>query len=155
MHAGLLMVLLPINRNMKRKTLLVIAVCVALIAAFVVYTTFLKTAPSMKNLEAEFKLTAVELYTEFDTDETSANAKFQNRILEITGEVVEVISEEGGNTTIGLKTEGFGLVKCTLESVPSFEELEQISIGGNLTIKGECIGMLLDVLVERSIIIEL
>ncbi|MFT6826765.1 MAG: hypothetical protein ACI9Z3_001335 [Roseivirga sp.] len=139
---------------MKRKTLLVIAVCVALIATFVVYNTFLKTAPSMKNLEAEFKLTAVELYTEFDADETTANTKYQNKVLEITGVVMEVNSEEGGNPTIGLKTEGFGVIKCTLESVPSLEELEKISIGRNLTIKGECIGMLLDVLVERSIIIE-
>jgi hypothetical protein len=139
---------------MKGKTLLVIAVCVALIVAFVVYTTFLKTAPSMKNLEAEFKLSAIELYTEFDADENAANTKYQNKVLEITGEVVEVSSEEGGNPTISLKTEGFGVVKCTLESVPSSQELERISIGGNLTIKGECIGMLLDVLVERSMIIE-
>jgi hypothetical protein len=139
---------------MKRKTLLAIAICVALIASFVVYTTFLKTAPSMKNLVAEFKLTAIELYTEFDADENAANTKYQNKVLEITGEVMEVSSEEGGSPSISLRTDGFGVVKCTLESAPSSQELERISIGGNLTIKGECIGMLLDVLLERSIIIE-
>lgn len=139
---------------MKRKTLLVIAVCVALIAAFVVYSTFLKTAPSMKSLEADFKLTAIELYAQFDADETTANSKYQNKVLEITGEVMEVTSEEGGNPSISLRTDGFGVVKSTLESVPSLQELESISIGGKLTIKGECIGMLLDVLIERSIIIQ-
>ena len=139
---------------MKRKTLLIVAVCVALIAAFVVYSTFLKTAPYMKNLETDFKLTAIELYAQFDADETSANTKYQNKVLEITGEVVEVTSEEGGNPSISLRADGFGVIKCTLESPPSFKVLENISIGGNLTIKGECIGMLLDVLIERSIIIE-
>lgn len=139
---------------MKRKTLLAIAICVALIAAYVVYSNFLKTAPSMKNREVEFRLSANELYAQFDADEISANAKFQNKVLEVSGEVVEVTSEEGGNPSISLKTDGFGVVKCTLESAPSFETLQNIEIGGELTIKGECIGMLLDVLIERSIIIE-
>lgn len=137
---------------MKRKALLTIAIIAALIAAYVVYSNFLKTAPSMKNREVEFRLSANELYAQFDADETLANAKFQNKVLEISGEVVEVTSEEGGNPSISLKTDGFGVIKCTLESTLSFEALQNIEIGGELTIKGECIGMLLDVLIERSII---
>lgn len=137
---------------MKRKALLTIAIIAALIAAYVVYSNFLKTAPAMKDLVAEFKLSAVELYAQFEADEIAANAKFQNKILEISGEVVEVTSEEGGNPFISLKTDGFGVIKCTLESAPSFEALQKIEIGGEITIKGECIGMLLDVLIERSII---
>uniref|UniRef100_UPI004047D49F OB-fold protein n=1 Tax=Roseivirga sp. TaxID=1964215 RepID=UPI004047D49F len=139
---------------MKRKTLLIITIVVALIAAYVVYSNFLKTAPSMKNRETEFRLSANELYAQFDADEIAANAKFQNKILEISGEVVEVTSELEGNPSISLKTDGFGVIKCTLESALSFEALQNMAIGDELTIKGECIGMLLDVLIERSIIIQ-
>jgi hypothetical protein len=128
---------------MNRKIFFSAAFVIALLAAYVVYSNFLKTAPSMKKLKAEYSLQAVDLYNAFDSDEVSANAQYQNKVIEVTGEVILITNEEGFNPIISLKTEGFGVE----------EELEEIQMNSTITIRGECIGMLLDVLIERSIII--
>lgn len=139
---------------MKRKTLFVIAILVATVAGYTVWAMFIRTAPSMKKLKAEYQLSAVEFYTAFDDDENKANGIYQNKIVEITGEIESVNDEEEGLPVINLKTEGFGMVKCTLEAPLTNEDLSTIRSSNTITIRGECIGMLLDVLVERAIIIE-
>lgn len=107
----------------------------------------------MKKLKAEYSLQAVDLYNAFDSDEVSANAQYQNKVIEVTGEVILITNEEGFNPIISLKTEGFGVIKCTTTAEMTEEELEEIQMNSTITIRGECIGMLLDVLIERSIII--
>jgi hypothetical protein len=138
---------------MNRKIFFSAAFVIALLAAYVVYSNFLKTAPSMKKLKAEYSLQAVDLYNAFDSDEVSANAQYQNKVIEVTGEVILITNEEGFNPIISLKTEGFGVIQCTTTAEMTEEELEEIQMNSTITIRGECIGMLLDVLIERSIII--
>ena len=107
----------------------------------------------MKNLKAEHKVTAVDLYSEFDTNEMAANTKYQNKIVEVKGVVESITLDEESKPSISLRTEGFGVVKCTLESNEE-NSLDKIKLNSTLTVRGECIGMLLDVLLERTIIIE-
>lgn len=138
---------------MSKKAFFAGALLIAVVIGYVVYVNFLKTAPSMSKLKAEYKLNAIELYTEFDSNEELANQKYQNKVIEITGELESITNEEGANASISLKTEGFGVIKCTLESPLTPEQISSFEEKPTLTIRGECIGVLLDVLVERSIIL--
>ena len=69
-----------------------------------------------------------------------------------SGVVESVEVPDDSNPILSLQTEGFGLVKATMEST-----IEPVTtadlIGKEITIKGECIGILLDVLLNQSIII--
>jgi hypothetical protein len=138
---------------MNKKVFFAAATFIALIIGYVVYANFLKTAPAMSKLKAEYSVSAVDLYTEYDSNEETANQKYQNRVIEITGEIMLVIKDEGFNPIINLKTEGFGVVKCTLETQMTTEELNKVRTNTSLTLRGECIGMLLDVLIEKAIIL--
>lgn len=148
------MVHLQIDRTMNKKRLVLIGLVLAAIAAYVVWSQFLKTAPSMKRLEAEYRVNAVDFYTEFEENEEAATLKYQNKIIEIVGEVADIEVSDENKPSISLKTDGFGVVKCTLESDLTSEELNKIQLNSTLVIKGECLGILLDVLVTRSIIVE-
>lgn len=139
---------------MNKKKFLLIAVVVALVAGYFVWDNFLKTAPSMKRLTAEYRVNAIDFYTEFEENEEAANVKYQNKVIEIMGEVQNVQITEGNLPVIDLKTEGFGVIKCTLESDLSSEALNKINLNSTLVIRGECIGMLLDVQIGRAIVIE-
>lgn len=139
---------------MKKKRILLIVFLVGLVAAYFVYDNFLKTAPSMKRLDAEYKVSAESLYAEFNEDEEAANSKYLNKIIEIEGIIEKVETSEDNLPIITLKTGGFGVVKCTMESVLNNEESSRLKPNTTVLLRAECIGILLDVLLIRSIIIE-
>lgn len=139
---------------MKKKKLLIAVAIIGAIAAYFVWANFLKTAPSMRKLDAAYQVEAVAFYNEFDSDETAANAKYLNKIVQVSGVVAKIEASEGSKPIISLKTDGFGVINCTMESDLDKEELAKIQVNSTIVIKAECIGMLLDVLLNRSIIIE-
>ena len=140
---------------MNKKKLLLIAVVIAAVAGYFVWDNFLKTAPPMRKLTAEYRVNAIDMQTEFMESEDAANVKYQNKIVEVVGEVEDVEVAEGRLPVIVLKADGFGYVKCTMESELSSEELEKIKLNSTLVLRGECQGFLLvDVQVGRSIVIE-
>lgn len=139
---------------MNKKRLLLIAVVIAGIAGYFVWANFLKTAPSMSRLDADYRVNAVSFYAEFEESEEAANVKYQNKIVEIVGEVEGLDVSDGSLPVITIKTDGFGTVKCTMESQLSSKDLNSIQINSSLVIRGECQGMLLDVLIGRAIVIE-
>lgn len=139
---------------MKKKRILLIVFIVGLVGAYFVYDNFLKTAPAMKRLDAEYQVNAVAFYSEFDENEETANAKYLNKIVEVKGIITDIETPEGSLPTISLKTEGFGVVKCTMESALDDDDLNKIKLNSTITMRAECIGVLLDVLLIRSIIVE-
>jgi tRNA_anti-like len=134
-----------------RKPIRMIAVLLALAVGFYIYKNFMSTGPSMKNMKVDHTLSAVELYTSFDEDEAAANIKYLNKIVEVTGELIEIKNGEDDLPYLDLKTDGFGVIRCTMES-NSMEELNGLKVGASITVKGECIGYLLDVLVVKTIL---
>ncbi len=139
---------------MKRKTFVLIAAVLAIAVGLYVWQNFLKTAPAMRKLEAEYRVNSNEFYAEFEENEDAANEKYVNRIVEIIGELESIEMNEGSKPVINLKTEGFGMIKFTMESNLSSGELNELELNSTLLIRGECIGYLLDVLIERSIILD-
>ena len=136
-----------------KKKLLIVGGILAIAAAIFVWQNFLKTAPPMKRLDAEHKGLAVEFYAAFEENEEQANQKFLNKIVELTGELESIDVEEGSKPVLNLKTEGFGMVKCTMESDMSRDELGELELNSTISVRGECLGYLLDVLLGRCIII--
>lgn len=139
---------------MKKKHFLIIALLIGIVAAYFVWDNFLKTAPSMKRLDAEFKVNAIEFYTEFEQNEESANTKYLNKIVEVVGEVANVEITEDSKPVISLKTDGFGVIKCTMESDLDSDEIAKAKVNSTLTLRAEYIGILLDVQMIRAIILE-
>ncbi len=139
---------------MKKKKLLIAIAIIGAIAAYFVWVNFLKTGPSMRKLDAEYQVEAVAFYNEFDSDESAASAKYANKIIEITGQVAAIDISEGSLPIISLKTEGFGVIKCTMESDLDDDEMAAIQPNSTIVIKAECLGILIDVLLNRSIIIK-
>lgn len=140
---------------MKKKRLLLAAVIIAAIAGYFVWDNMLRTAPSMKRLEAAYRVNALDLQAQFIESEEAANTKYQNQVIEVVGEVEAVETIEGRLPVIKLTADGFGVVECTLESQLSSEELEKIELNSTLVLRGECQGFLLvDVQLGRCIIIE-
>lgn len=135
----------------KRKVIVAVLIIGLSIASWV-YFTQLRTGPSMEKREATARLSAVELYDAFDTDEMAANELYLNQVIEVTGKVSDVKMEADEKAVIALETNGFGVISCTMQDVLS--QSGELLVGKEMKIKGECIGLLLDVLLVESIIVE-
>ena len=132
---------------MKRALYFLASIIIILVVAYLIVLNLPKA--SSKNKEAEFKLASVELYSEYATDESLANTKYNGKVIEVTGKILDISEDQQGATVIILDAQDdFGGVLCTLESKPK----NLPSPGEQISIKGQCNGLLMDVVLNKCVI---
>jgi hypothetical protein len=101
-------------------------------------------------IKPDFIVNASELQSSFEENETAAALKYVNKIVEVSGEVGSVEPGENNSVNISLKTNSsFSSVICTF---PSGAVSENIKEGSQLSIRGECSGYLMDVLLNNCVV---
>lgn len=135
-----------------KKTLLIVIAIAAVAGAAGGYYLWNKPHKNMTKAEAAHSVEANALLSEYENDEAAANAKYLSRIIEVKGEVAQVL--EGENTTVVLATENgiFG-IKCELDP-HSKVEFPTYKAGDQVALKGECTGFLGDVVLVRCVPVE-
>jgi hypothetical protein len=140
--------------NKTVKIILALVILGGAIGAFVGYKMYNKPHRDISEEEPDFSYTADELYNDYSSNEEEANAKYLDKVIQVSGEVDMVEINQGGDINITLSAEEamMGGVSATVDS--RFKaQAEEISIGDEITLKCRCTGMLMDVvLVDCSII---
>ncbi|MEQ1587819.1 MAG: hypothetical protein ABL895_18175 [Cyclobacteriaceae bacterium] len=97
--------------------------------------------------ETPIKVSATELFKSFESNETEANQLYLDKVLEVTGKITEVSSNQNGMPVLALETENivFG-VRCTMENGELITQ-----VGETVTVKGICTGYLSDVIITNAI----
>lgn len=120
----------------------------AILTALILYN---KKHVDTSKAKPDFVLTAITLQKEFEKSETTAATKYVNKILEITGTIVSVTPADSVNTNISLKTESdFSSVICSFHKLGDPSTLKT---GEEITLRGECSGFLMDVLMNNCAVI--
>ena len=129
---------------MKKKIFYAILI-LALIGGSIGYYMYSKPLASIESMNTEHKLTSEELLQLYEEDEESANAKYLDKVIEVTG-IVNKAEKNNGTTSIYLSTlSDFSNVIFQLE-----EDDPSIKKGDEVTMKGICTGYLMDVVLVRS-----
>jgi len=106
----------------------------------------------LQKTKPDFVITAVSLQKAFEDEEKAATVKYVNKILEISGTIESVKTGEGNILSVNLKTgSDFSSVICTF---PPKTDSAQFKTGNQITIRGECSGFLMDVLLNNCTVIE-
>lgn len=131
------------------KVLKVVAV-LAILGAMAGYYVYNKPVSGLEDTKPAFTMKADELFTAFESDETGANKKYIGKIVQVSGTVQSINHEQDGNTSITLQTAGgmFGVI-CRMDTVSS--SIQGIANGQAVALKGECSGMLMDVVLVRCV----
>ena len=109
---------------------------------------------SSQGKTADFTLPATELYQAFETAEEASNAKYISKIIDVTGTIEDITTDEQGAPVVLLAGGGdFGGVLCTLEKSQA-EKIKAKDFGDAITNKGVCTGMLMEVVVNKGVIVE-
>jgi hypothetical protein len=95
----------------------------------------------------DFVITAISLQKEFEDNETAASARYINKILEVSGTIASIAQADSSNMNISLKTgNDMSSVICTFHNRA---DNPQFKPGQELTLRGECSGFLMDVLLNN------
>lgn len=129
---------------MKLKIIVTILI-VGLIGLIVGGYLFNKKVPTLNDVEAEYKVTADELYNAFETDESVAMKLYESKVISVEGEVADVKVKDN-KTNIVLKAENamLGGINCSFNHANV-----KVSKGDQVIIKGRCQGFLMDVILNN------
>lgn len=131
----------------RKKTVSVILIFV--VFSFVAYKFYNKPHVDVKKTSPNFKINAEKLFSEFSLNETNANEKYLDKIIEVEGEILDIILEDDKGV-VSLKTrDDFASVMCYL-SENSSKSIQKLSVGNIITLKGICTGYLMDVVLVKS-----
>ena len=134
---------------MNRKKIIIGILVLGIIGAFVGYKIYNKPHVDVAEASADITISANKILEEFSTDETTANTKYLEKIVEVKGVVTEAKIEKGKGI-ISLKTnDDFGSVLCHL-SEESTKKMSIVKEGQTITVKGICTGYLMDVILIKS-----
>ncbi|MEM6316948.1 MAG: hypothetical protein AAF960_04720 [Bacteroidota bacterium] len=116
-------------------------------------TTFIFNAPKMtvENKSVDFQLSATELYQEYNENESVADQKYIDQVIEVSGTIFELSTDQQGATVVLLATGDSGAgVLCTLVADAAFDK----KVGDSVTLKGVCTGKLMEVVLNRCVTVE-
>lgn len=135
----------------KRKVVVIAVVVLGAIAVAAGIWIYNKPHRAVATETAAFTLSAAELANAFSEDETAANRIYAGKVIQVRGEVAEIASD-GSMVVLG-GPEQMTRVSCYLQghSKPKATALEK---GGLINVKGVCNGLLMDVVLDKCILLE-
>jgi hypothetical protein len=100
----------------------------------------------------DYVVTSTLLQKEFEDNETAASTKYVNKIVEVTGTVASVKQSDNNSVNITLSTgSDMSSVICTFTTLA---DNSKIKAGDTVTLRGECSGYLMDVLLNNCALIK-
>jgi hypothetical protein len=116
-----------------------------------IYMYNLKPA-ELQNVPPDYTMASSDLLNAFVNDEAGANEKYVNKVIEVSGEVLGVVSGQDNSYSISLKTGGDPtFIICALHKT---EGLVLPRVGEDIIIRGTCSGYLMDILMNNCVIIK-
>ena len=101
------------------------------------------------DIDPDFSMSAVDIFEEYELDEYASNEKYLDKVIHIQGTVQDV-KEEGGSISITLDSGGMFGVICQLDELSKHKRTD-FTIGEEVSLKGICTGLLMDVVLVRCI----
>lgn len=140
---------------MKRyRTVLLVLVIAILAAGIYAYREYHRKPAALNELSADQVISADSLLAAYSLNEEAANKKFLGKVIDVTGTVAAITGQQDtvANVQLGAK-EGIAHVSCSI-SLSEISKLKELSEGKVTTIRGVCTGYLMDVELNRCVIIK-
>lgn len=137
---------------MKKKVYIYIFLAAIVIAVAVAVGMYFKPHPSVEAAEPAFTLSASELIDAFTNDEPSATMLYAGKVLEVHGKVKQ-ISFSDSSMVLQIGDAGqMSSVSCYFyNGKPA--HYASLKAGQSVRVKGICNGMLLDVVLDKCILL--
>ncbi len=123
------------------------------IAGIYGWNEYHRTQTNTADLAVVFNKSASQIVQEFEKNETSANALYNDKVIAISGKLVQLNITDTTQQIILAGPVSSGGVICDFESNQR-DQLKKLKIGSGITVVGVCTGFLMDVVMVRCILNE-
>lgn len=136
-----------------KKYLLFGALGIVAIGAIVGYMMWNKPHKNIVKAAPDLIMESTNLFSDYEADEATANTKYLNKLIQVTGVVKLVTRDDDGKVSIVLDSgsELAGVI-CELDELTKHPRTD-FKEGEKITIKGICTGMLMDVVLVRCVVV--
>jgi hypothetical protein len=136
----------------RKKILIMISSLLVVTTTVVCLLIYYKPHRSVRKEEAAFNLSVTELVSAFSTDESKANNLYLGKVLEVKGNLKEIILNDSSLVLLlGDSTQAIG-ISCYLQKDQK-DHYAALEKGKPVGVKGICNGMLLDIVLDKCILI--
>ncbi|MBB6610799.1 hypothetical protein H7F15_07095 [Pontibacter sp. Tf4] len=134
------------------KKYIVIAFIAVGLIAIVGLVLYNKPHRNTATAKSDFAVEAPALLQEFTSDEAAANQKYLDKVVAVKGKVNAIAPDEEGNINLTLDAnDAMAGVICTIPKADA-ETAAGIKAGDEVTVKGVCTGVLMDVVLIRCVV---
>ncbi len=139
------------KRNLK--IVIVIGLVAAAIGGFVAYKMWNKPHADASEMEG-IKVSAIDLYKAFETNEQQANTTYVGKVLEISGAVAEIENTDSiARVIFSVPDATFGSVRVSMDK-RHLDDVKSLVPAQNIVVKGFCSGFLSDVEIRDGVIVK-
>ena len=139
------------KRNLK--IVIVIGLVAAAIGGFVAYKMWNKPHADASEMEG-IKVSAIDLYKAFETNEQQANTTYVGKVLEISGAVAEIENTDSiARVIFSVPDATFGSVRVSIDK-RHLDDVKSLVPAQNIVVKGFCSGFLSDVEIRDGVIVK-
>lgn len=133
------------------KKLLIFGILGALIGGYFAYSMYNKPHRNIAEEKADFTVSSNQLFDDFENNEKEANEKYLDKVVEVSGTIIEISKDQIGSTVLTLEAKNamVGGVLCTL-----IDKQEQYSENKTIKLKCKCTGFLMDVVLTECTIVK-
>lgn len=136
------------------KKILLTLLTLGLIAGIVAYLMYNKPHDNISNAVVDISISSEQLFSEYEQNEAEANAKYLDKLVQVTGAVQSVLKNDKGMPQVTLNSgDELSGVICELDDLSEHSRME-FKEGEIVSFKGKCSGMLMDVVLVRCVEIE-
>ena len=143
------------NKDMKKKTLIIIAIIGFALAGggWYAYTEYTRKVKDLATVSADIELSATELITAFESNEGKANADYLDKIIAVKGPVRSVEKNDQGHFTVVIGEAGsLSAVRCSMDAEHQ-QDVAALPEGSLVTMKGACTGFNADEMLGSDVIL--
>lgn len=131
---------------------LLTVVAVGVIFTAIGLMVYNKPHRDVKTAPPAFTMTAAQLVDEFFQDEAKANAAYAGKVIQVNGRLKDIVRNDSTSILLLGDTSQFMSVSCYLQNDGSIESAG-LARGKIVTVKGVCNGMLMDVILDKAILL--
>ncbi|GDX52352.1 hypothetical protein LBMAG27_13990 [Bacteroidota bacterium] len=136
---------------MKKKIIIIILLLIVAAVGYGLYQYF-RTNAKTADLTADVSISAVDLYNAYSDNEMHSDSLYRMQVIQVTGKVAEIKKDTSGIIILLDGGNGMFGVSCSLQKTD--ETVQKVEKDSNITIKGICTGMLMDVVLTRCVIVQ-
>ena len=139
---------------MKLKHILIVLSLLLLVGGYMGYRIYNTPHTNMAKEKSDVTATAEQVFRDYQNEE-AGNAKYLGKVIELTGEILEINKKEENRHQIILDTgDMMSRISCDMDYLAEHPKLSNYKVGDKIKLKGYGTGMIMDIVLDRCIIIE-